>query len=310
MANTANNANNIDKGETQAPQLDDKRLTLRGINLFPIAKSKRSQVTPTPKKDGDGESTTLNEFREVLKDVLQDITSLEITTVIVREIRPTRFDAREFYEQLIKDLTYKTEEGLQQVKESLLERSDRLRQRGRSLPQPSAMPLLPEDTKLIAQYREDLDIYNYDLEVYKRAEKALSDRLNNTNEFEQECFRRQQECYRELGHQLSKLEIPLDDKGRVVTDAAMTRFFRELWEYEQSVIKGEKIYAQTRFQLDGDLTNRFIDDLFASSNRMEPRIAQLIIDLHRQGVENAEKQWSGLINTCLNLVQNLMPFRK
>ena len=304
-------ANSMDNGATHTPQVDDKRLTLRGINLLPISKSKRSQqVVPPKKKDGDGESTTLHDFREVLKDVLQDITSLEITTVIVREIRPTRFDAREFYEQLIKDLTYKTEEGLQQVKDSLLERSDRLKQRGRSLPQPSAMPLLPDDMKLIAQYREDLDLYNYDLEVYKQAEKTLSDRLNNSNELEQERFRREQECYRELGQQLSKLEIPLDDKGRVIADASMVRFFRELWEYEQSIIKGERIYAQTRFQLDGDLTNRFIDDLFASSNRIEPRISQLILDLHRQGVENAEKQWAGLINTCLNLIQNLMPFRK
>jgi hypothetical protein len=31
--------------------------------------------------------------------------------------------------------------------------------------------------------------------------------------------------------------------------------------------------------------------------------------LHHQAVENAEKQWTGLIMTCVNLVKELMPFR-
>jgi hypothetical protein len=75
-------------------------------------------------------------------------------------------------------------------------------------------------------------------------------------------------------------------------------------------LNGERIYAQTKFQLDGDLNNRFLDDLFTPNrSKIDPSIAKLVFDLHHQAVDNAEKQWSGLITTCVNLVKDLMPFR-
>jgi hypothetical protein len=106
------------------------------------------------------------------------------------------------------------------------------------------------------------------------------------------------------------LDLKKDADGEVIIDGQAIRNLRKLWEFEQSVLNGDRIYAQTKFALDGDLTNRFIDDLFMpSKSKIDPKMAQLIFDLHRQGVENAQKQWSGLINTCVNLVKELIPFR-
>jgi len=278
------------------------------------AKKSASDLTVSNKaasaKDSEGQSTSLNNFRETLKDVLEEITSLEVNTMIVGKIPMTKFDAKDFYRELIHNIKYKTEAGLQDVKESLLERSSQLKQKGFSLPQQTSTPLLPKEAAMIDEYRAELTRYNDDLEIYKESERIFHDRQNTLDPNEKEKFELERDCYSELARQLMKLNIKTDANGEVIVDAPMIRYFRKLWEFEQSVLNGDRIYAQTKFHLDGDLTNRFVDDLFMpSKSKIDPKMTQLIFDLHRQGVENAQKQWSGLIETCVNLVKSLMPFR-
>ncbi|WP_271254618.1 hypothetical protein [Pseudanabaena sp. Chao 1811] len=267
-------------------------------------------VTKAAAKDSEGQSTSLNNFRETLKDVLEEITSLEVNTMIVGNIPMKKFDAKEFYQDLSNNIKYKTEEGLQNVKESLLERSTQLKQKGFSLPQQTSTPLLPKEAAVIEQYRAELTRYNQDLEVYKESEFIFNERKNSLDPQEKAKFIAEESCYIEMSRQLMKLDIKTDADGEVIVDAQMIRYFRKLWEFEQSVLNGDRIYAQTKFHLDGDLTNRFIEDLFTlNKSKIDPKMTQLIFDLHRQGVENAQKQWSGLIETCVNLVKSLMPFR-
>lgn len=247
--------------------------------------------TPT-KKDGAGESTTLNKFRETIKDVLEEITVLEVNTMIVSHIPITRFDARQFYSELLESIMYKTEEGLQDIRRSLLDRSKELQKQGSAASQ------------------TELDRYNRDLEIYKRAERSFNNRQNTTDPRQKEQFEIEQACYEELAEKVLHLDIPKDAKGMIIADAPMICYFRKLWELEQSILNSERIYAQTKFHLDGDLTNRFLDDLFVPArSKIDPKMAKLVFDLHYQGVENAEKQWSGLILTCVNLVRDLMQFR-
>lgn len=261
-------------------------------------------------KDNEGKSGSLNNFRETLKDVLEEITSLEVNTMIVVNIPLTKFDAKDFYRELSKSIKYKTEDGLQRVKESLLERSTQLKQKGFSLPQQTATPLLPKEAAMIEEYRAELNRYNQDLEIYKEAEFSFNERKSSLDESEKKKFLLEESCYTEISRQLMKLDIKVDADGDVIADAPMIRYFRKLWEFEQSVLNGDRIYAQTKFQLDGDLTNRFIEDLFMpSKSKFDPKMTQLIFDLHRQGVENAQRQWSGLIETSVSLVKSLIPFR-
>lgn len=261
-------------------------------------------------KEAAGQSASLNSFRETIKDVLEEITSLEINTMIVGNIPMSKFDVQEFYMDISDKIAYKTEQGLQNVKESLLERSAQLKPKGASLPQQTSTSLLPKEAAAIEQYRAELTSYNQDLEAYKAAEQIFNDRRNSLDPLAKEQFEREHACYSEISRQLAKLKIPKDASGKIISDAPMIRYFRKLWEFEQSVLNGERIFAQTKFHLDGDLTNKFIDDLFMpSKSRIDPTMTQLVFDLHRQGVENAQKQWSGLITTCVNLVKSLMPFR-
>jgi prolyl oligopeptidase PreP (S9A serine peptidase family) len=282
---------NTNNAEDKAAQTNSRREKSANRQASDLTTANKASPIEPP-KDGAGESGSLNKFREVIKDVLEEITSLEVNTMIVGSIPITKFDAQEFYTDLIENTMYKTEEGLQDIKRSLLERSAELKQKGSSLSQ------------------SELDHYNQDLEIYKRAERAFSDRQNSTDPRQKEQFEIEQACYEELANKVLKLQIPKNAEGKVITDAPMIRYFRKLWEFEQSVLNGERIYAQTRFQLDGDLTNRFVDDLFVPSrSKIDPTMAKLVFDLHHQAVENAQKQWTGLITTCVNLVKDLMPFR-
>lgn len=255
-----------------------------------LATNASSKAVPT--KDGVGESTTLHKFRETIKDVLTEITTLEVNTLIVSHIPIARFDAKQFYADLLENVMYKTEEGLQDIKRALLDRSKELQKRGSAATQ------------------TELDRYNRDLEIYKRAERLFSSRQNLSDPKQKEKFEVEQACYEELAKKIMLMDLPKDADGELVPDAPTIRCFRKLWEFEQSMLNGERIYAQTKFQLDGDLNNRFLDDLFISTrNKIDPTLAKLVFDLHNQAVANAQMQWTGLIMTCVNLVKDLMPFR-
>lgn len=279
------------------------------FNKQSLNSSSSSDAKKLP-KDGEGQSASLNSFRETMKDVLEEITSLEINTMIVGQIPMKKFEVKDFYKELVENIMYKTEEGLQDVKEALLERSSHLKQKGLLLPQQTSAPLLPQEARIIEEYRAELTQYNQDLETYKEAERVFNERKYSTDPEQQNKFELEQSCYQELAKRIFKLHIKKDENGEIIPDGPMIRYFRKLWEFEQYVLNGERIYAQTKFHLDGDLTNRFLDDLFIpNKSKIDPKMAQLVFELHRQGVENAQKQWSGLIETCVNLVKNLMPFR-
>jgi hypothetical protein len=284
-----------DRATNNKSNAADDANQVKAVGSKPASKS--SELAPAASKtaatkDGTGESTTLHKFRETIKDVLEEITVLEVNTMIVSHISIARFDAKQFYADLLENVMYKTEEGLQDIKRVLLDRSKELQKKGSAATQ------------------TELDRYNRDLEIYKRAERIFSNRQNLSDPRQKEQFEVEQVCYGELAKKVLQIDLPKDADGELIPDAPTIRYLRKLWEFEQSTLNGERIYAQTKFQLDGDLNNRFLDDLFTPNrSKIDPKMAKLIFELHHQAVENAEKQWSGLIMTCVNLVKDLMPFR-
>ncbi len=211
------------------------------------------------KSSNDKESGSLKEFRETLKDVLEEITTLEINTMIVDEISTEKFDVEDFLNEV----------------------------------------------------KGNIDIESVEQPIYVE---------NGSDPKEiQEKLKLKKKRYKELDTKISKFQIGFETKNgqeRLSNkDAQMIRYFRKLWEVEQSFINGDRIYAQTKLTLDGDLTNRYIKDLFKPTQsdvepELDPKMAGLILSLHRQGVVNAQNQWSSLINTCVDLVKSLIPFRK
>jgi hypothetical protein len=57
------------------------------------------------------------------------------------------------------------------------------------------------------------------------------------------------------------------------------------------------IYAQTVLQLDGDVINRYAQEIFDHPRR------DVLLQIHRDGVTASEKQWRGLLEFIIGLVQ-------
>lgn len=66
----------------------------------------------------------------------------------------------------------------------------------------------------------------------------------------------------------------------------------------------DMIYAQTIVQLDGDMINRYAKEILDHPQR------ELILQLHQQSVDSGEKQWRGLFQFFLNLVQQAVERRE
>jgi hypothetical protein len=59
----------------------------------------------------------------------------------------------------------------------------------------------------------------------------------------------------------------------------------------------DMIYAQTVIQIDGDVINRYSQEIFDHPQR------DMILEIHREGVIAGEKQWRGLLEFIIGLVQ-------
>ncbi len=297
MPDLTNNNKSSNKSSNESKNSNEQATT----NLTTTANSS-NQLVASKKSAGEGssQSGSLNDFRETIKDVLEQITWLEVNTMIVGSITLTKFDPQGFYADLIEKTTYKNEEELREMKKALLQRNTDLKQKVTLLSQTE-----------LDRHNRDLEIYNRDLEVYKQAERAFSDRQSSLNSQQKKQLETKKPCHEEILAKILQMNIPTNPDGSLNPDAKTTRALRKLWELEQSVLNDERIWAQTKLSLDGDLTNRFIQDLFMPipMSKFDPTMAKLVFDLHNQASENAQRQWSGLITTCVNLVKDLIPFR-
>lgn len=263
-----------------------------------LKKGKTQELPQTTSSDDlqDNQSGSLRGFRETLKDVLEDITTLEVNTIVVSNISTDKFDARKFYEDVLNSITYKIEDVLQDRYIELSQKAEALRKKGAAISS------------------EEHSSYNSEVSDYEKLKSKFDKYKQDTLAISQARFEQEQKYYKDVQQQFSKLDFSKNinqTSNRLDPDAATTRFLRKLWEAEQTIIHNDRIYAQTRFQLDGDLSNRFIGDLFGFDNsKLTSEKAQLILKIHNQAVENAESQWSKLINTVVDLVTKLIPYRK
>jgi len=65
-------------------------------------------------------------------------------------------------------------------------------------------------------------------------------------------------------------------------------------------VRTDMIYAQTVIQLDGDIINRYSQEILDHPHR------DLILRIHNESVESGERQWRGLLGFVVELVQNTL----
>ena len=234
-------------------------------------------------------SGSLEDFRETLKDVLEEITVLEINTMIVDQVSTDKFDVENFFNEIKGNIPIKPTEQPSYAQDGLEEQDGLKKEEEKA----------EIKQKRYAELKKKISKFDIKFQIIKC-------KTGNCKVVKCETGK----C------EIDKCETDECPVKLVNPDAQMTRYFRKLWEAEQSFINGDRVYAQTKLTLDGDLTNRFVQDLFqltASSDvnpKIDPKTSELILSLHRQSVENGQHQWSGLINTCVDLVKSLIPFRK
>lgn len=281
---------------------------------------------------GKEKSGSLEDFRETLKDVLEEITVLEINTMIVDKVFTDKFDVEDFFNEIMINIPIKPTEQPSNAQDCLVkEKSENEKRNERK-------------EKSYAKLREKISEFDIKFKIVKcktgnckvvkcetgKCETGICE-TSKCEPVKSETAKSKTGKSEPAKSETGKCKLVKDEMDKCETDkclfkldnpdAQMTRYFRKLWETEQSFINDDLVWAQTKLTLDGDLTNRFVKELFqlnSTSNvkssdvktAIDPKMAGLILNLHRQSVINGQNQWSGLINTCVNLVKSLIPFRK
>lgn len=263
----------------------------------------RTKITdlpePTSRRFTPDLSRNLDEFLQSLGEVLIDITALEVNTMVVERITGEKFIPWEAYRDIYSiSQDYLERQG---IYESLRDRYIELRKN-----------LELEYTLLLSDPTSEF----YDSTVLNSAGQAghiLTDPTVQLNEIEtrlpnplrpnssEEILKAQRLLHnsrflRSL-RKLSELKVALDNRNK-----ALLKKQHELPGSVQpdalnKAVKTDIIYAQTVMQLDGEVINRYSQEIFDHPHR------DVILHIHREGVTAGEKQWKGLLEFIIGLVQ-------
>jgi hypothetical protein len=216
-------------------------MTLQRVNNGSAA-----TTTPTHNQLVAKAQEQLDRFSGALVDVLNDITALEVNTMIVSRITGAKFVPEEAYENLFEVLEH---------------------------------------------------------------EEANYDRIKHS--FVRAC----EECMRRLSiPSAGQVPDPYVDRANVqqmLADSEFLRTLRKLNELKSLSVAAatnqgslvDIIYAQTVIQIDGDIINRFHEQLLWTE--MSPEAKNFLIQVHREAVLSGEENWRGLLKFMLDLVKDI-----
>lgn len=258
-----------------------------------------------PSDKSSGLSRTLNEFLQSLGEVLIDITALEVNTMIVEQITGDKFIAWEAYRNIYAiSPEYLEEHG---IHPSLCDRYIDLR---KSLELEYILLLTDPTSEFYdptalhsatgkGQILTDPTVKLHELQT------RLPDPLQPTRP--EEIFKVQRLLndgrFLRVLRKFSELKSALDHRNKALLKKQDELPGHVRPETLQKAVKTDMIYAQTVIQLDGDVINRYAQELFDHPHR------EMILQIHREGVSAGEKQWRGLLEFIINLVQGALQRR-
>jgi hypothetical protein len=264
----------------------------------------RQEITELPEQQGftPNLGRNLNQFLQSLGEVLVDITALEVNTMVVEQITGEKFIAWEAY----RDIYAISQEYLEQqeIHESLRPRYLELR---KNLELEYTLLLTDStsefyDPRVLESARQANQILTDPTVEMHEIQTRLPDPVRPTNA--EEIVKAQKvlndsRFLRSL-RKLSELKAALDNRNK-----ALWKKQDEQPGYVESdalnkAVKTDMIYAQTVIQLDGDVINRYSQAIFEHPHR------DLILQIHKEGVTAGEKQWRGLLEFIIGLVQTTL----
>ena len=271
--------------------------------------------------------TMPNKIQEQAKDLLEklvssvhglvdDITALEVNTMVVEQITGAKFNAWQAYEEIysINDKDYfdvKKIPNPDNLTEPKKTQAQELRKRYTSLfsqlEREYFYILLEQSTETsepdsrIIQYQERL---KYQIEhranivpddpVYIKLARPILPAPTPVADQEDNNQKNLQQRWQEIEELLN------NDK--------FIRTLRKMSELKAALNGGnitsvdiDIIYAQTVMQLDGDIISRYHKNLF----QLPDGDRDLILKIHNEGVVAGEKQWRGTLDFLIGIVQSI-----
>jgi hypothetical protein len=219
------------------------------------------------------------------QNLLENITAVEVSTVIVKEIIDEVFIPWEVYQ----DIYYLSPKSLEALR-IVPSLSDRYLQLRRQLE--LAYCLLAIDPKsqlynrsLVEGIKRDLPILSRKNEDWMSMATRLPEPIPHRRERNMHRVNRllKNIQFVDVLRQLSKTKAALDRRNRVLR----TSLHRDI---------SELTYAQTSLQLDGKITNRYDRSILERNDR------DLLLQLHQQSTATGEQQWRSLIQFMFSAI--------
>lgn len=266
-------------------------------------RNQRGEITDLPVPNSrpvtSGLPRSFSDFMESLGEVLIDITALEVNTMIVEKITGDKFISWEAYRDIYQISSEYFEQ--KEIHESLCGRYIELRKNLEleytllltdptcDLYDPNALNSSIDGGQILT----DPTVKLHDMQT------RLPDPLNPTNPTEILKVQRllnNSHFLRGL-RKMSELKAALDNRNQSLLKKQDESPIHVESEALQKSVKTDMIYAQTVIQMDGDVINRYSQEIFDHPHR------DLILQIHREGVTAGERQWRGLLEFIINLVQ-------
>ncbi|MBD6618021.1 hypothetical protein FNW02_19875 [Komarekiella sp. 'clone 1'] len=261
----------------------------------------------------------LDNLVKSVRTLLDDITALEVNTMVVDQITGAKFNAWKTYQEIysINDKDYfdikKIPDNLHGRYKSLFEQLEReyfYILLDSYLDQDSEF-YNPQDDR-IRRYQERLEylkanqgkIVETDEKYVELAEPILPapspvlDKRDKSSQVSDETKKNHQENWVKNCAEIRKL-FNNDEFLRSLRKIAELKAALDSGDVESTKI--DIIYAQTVMQLDGDIISRYHKQLFEEDEETK----DLIIQIHKEGVIAGEKQWRGTLDFLISLVKGI-----
>ncbi len=263
----------------------------------------RREITELPAPDSRRFTSSLgrnfNEFIQSLGEVLIDITALEVNTMVVERITGDKFIAWEAY----RDIYAISQQYLEQneIHESLRDRYIELR---KSLELEYTLLLTDPasefyDPSVLNSATQENRILTDPTVQLHEIQTRLPDPLQPTSPEEilkAHKLLTDSRFLRSL-RKFSELKAALDNRNKALLKKQDELPGNVKPDVVHKAVTTDMIYAQTVIQIDGDVINRYSQEIFDHPQR------DMILEIHREGVIAGEKQWRGLLEFIIGLVQ-------
>jgi hypothetical protein len=240
---------------------------------------------------------TVTGFVEGMKDAVNDLSALEVNTMVVSEINGLKFNPRISY-RLLYDISELDSSGLRHLK-------DRLKEAICEIELEAATD--PEKTKKLELQQQELQLQLQLKELQKQTQSVA----NTTKQDELKA--KQAELQTMLNNELYQLPKPFQDPrlDALLKNKNFVLRLRKLNELRSLLKKPrasetdniyDNIYAQTIIQLDGDVINYFHKRLFEETHTDD---RAFLMTIHRDAVTSGQQNWQNLLHLIFDMMSQI-----